>query len=284
MIDSDIIPSENWLSELFRTYSSLKNPGSVSAKILEADTNHLFGFGIGVHNVDFILYKRHGTNGMFSEKDRRFAMISSGCLLLKKDLYIKIDGQDEYFYNADNDLDLTYRIHLLGKENVISTNSIVHHRGHVSGNIRTAPFRQDSKAYFFKKWGNRIQTNTLDMLKELYSSFPVQEISNKVIIVNFSNSLSRKDYIDLICKTLDIEVLQFFDIKNINMSEKIFINDFLSWDICRTNIPIIYFSDDYRNLLDNFSWFSNRIVNDAIFDKNGNYVTLKNKGKIPTHM
>lgn len=40
--------------------------------------------------------------------------------------------------------------------------------------------------------------------------------------------------------------------------------------ICRLNIPIVYFADDYRLLLDNYYWFTNRNEEDIIFDKNGN--------------
>lgn len=113
LMDCDIIPQNNWLDELFNTYLHCHNPGSVSSTIIEADTDNLFGYGIGVHNVDFILYKRHGKSDIFTKKDRNFYMISSGCLLMKKSLYLQLSGQDETFYNADNDLDLTYRIHLL---------------------------------------------------------------------------------------------------------------------------------------------------------------------------
>lgn len=274
LMDCDIIPQTGWLNKLLSTYQRANNPGAVSSKILDARTNNLFGFGIGVHGVDFVLYKRDGADDSFTNRDREFYMVSSGCLLMRRDLYLQLGGQDETYYNADNDLDLTYRLHLLGKTNWISAESIVYHRGHVSGSIRTLPFRQDSKAWFFKKWGTQIHTNTISTLKNMYKSFPVDSIGNNVILVMFSNSLSRLDYVSAIADALNITYIQQYDFKNPSMETSIFINDFLPWDICRTNIPILYFSDSYLTLVNNHFWFCNRVCKDAIFDKYGNHILV----------
>lgn len=270
LMDCDIIPQEGWLEELINTYNKVKSPGAISSKIIEADSNKLFGFGIGVYGVDIVLYKRHGIQDGFSETDRQFPMVSSGCMLIKKEIYCNLDGQDEQFFNADNDLDFTYRVHLLGKTNMISAKSIVYHRGHVSGNIRTLPFRQDSKALLFKKWGDKLNISTMDTLKELYKTFPIHNVSHNMILVSFSNSLFRDDYINMISQVLNINFIQRYDIKNVNLNNKIFIYDYLSWSICQTNISILYFVDDYREIIENYHWFENRCYNDAIFDKNGN--------------
>lgn len=275
LMDCDIIPQKFWLEELVNTYQNEQNPGAVSSKIIEADTNKLFGYGIGIYDVDILLYKRHGNLDEFSEQDRHFAMVSSGCLFMEKSLYTQLNGQDEKFLNADNDLDLTYRIHLLGKANVMCAKSIVYHRGHVSGNIRVLPFRQDSRAWLFKKWGDRINTDSMNILGELYGRFDTQSLSKNMILVNFSNSLSRHDYTDKIADALKLNYLQKYDFKNTSLSDNIFINDYLTWDICRTNISILYFTDDYRVLENNAFWFKNRVCNDAVFDKNGNCILMQ---------
>lgn len=274
LMDCDIMPQVGWLDKLIHTYQHANNPGAVSSKILDARTNKLFSFGIGIHGVDIILYKRDGIDDSFTKKDSEFYMVSSGCLLMQRDLYLQLGGQDETYYNADNDLDLTYRIHLLGKTNWVSAESVVYHRGHVSGNIRTRPFRQDSKAWFFKKWGTQIDTKTISTLKALYKSFNVENIGSSAILVMFSNSLFRYDYINAIAETLHITYVQQYDFKNPNVESSVFINDYLPWDICRTNIPIIYFTDSYQSLVNNYYWFCNRVCNDVIFDKYGNNILI----------
>lgn len=270
LMDCDIIPQKHWLAELINTYEQQTNPGTVSSKILEADTGKLFGYGIGVHGVDIILFKRHGEPDEFSDTDRNFCMVSSGCLFMRKSLYLEIGGQDEKFFNADNDLDFTYRIHLLGKTNTMCAKSYVYHRGHVSGNIRVLPSRQDSKAWLFKKWGEKLSENTMDILSDILKITNFPHTFHNVILVSFSNSLCRSDYFNMIAKSLDFKYLQKYDFKNKNMLNNIFINDYLSWDICRTNISIVYFVDDYRILENNEFWFANRVCDDLIIDKNGN--------------
>ncbi len=270
LMDCDIIPQKNWLTELINTYKQQPHPGSVSSKILEADTGKLFGYGIGVHGVDIILFKRHGEPDEFSDIDRNFCMVSSGCLFMKKSLYMEIGGQDEKFFNADNDLDLTYRIHLLGKTNTMCAKSYVYHRGHVSGNIRVLPSRQDSKAWLFKKWGEKLSEDTIDILSDILKKTNFSYTFHSAILVSFSNSLCRSDYFNMIAKTLNFTYLQKYDFKNKDMLSSIFINDYLSWDFCRTNIPIVYFVDDYRVLENNEFWFLNRVCDDLIIDKNGN--------------
>ena len=114
---------------------------------------------------------------------------------------------------------------------------------------------------------------------KFYDNFPCagdraqyyKKISQKsVIVVSFSNSLYRDKYIKLFTQLFDISILQFLDIKNITGATHIILQENVTWDICRLNIPIVYFADDYRLLLDNYYWFTNRNEEDIIFDKNGN--------------
>lgn len=277
LMDSDIIPSGNWLLELTQTYLNENLAGCVSSKIFEMDCNNLFGFGMGIYNLDILLYKRHGKESEFTKYDRNFQFVSSGCMLMKKSIYNEVGGQDEMFINSDNDLDLALKVYNKGYINMLSTNSVVYHRGGVSGDIRNKPFRQDAKALFFKKWGHVNFSEAFCILKELYRDTEINiSHGTGVIIVSFSNSVSRDDYINLFIEEHHLQKLQLYDYKNISLKEHIILPDFLPWDICRTNIPILYFLDDYRQIQNNHFWFMNRPENfDIIFDRNGNVFKQK---------
>lgn len=80
-----------------------------------------------------------------------FNMASSGCILIPKNIFYKVDGYDEQFYNGFCDLDLTYKITQQGYKCVYSSDAIVYHRGKVSGTTRTAA-EDDTRALFMKKW------------------------------------------------------------------------------------------------------------------------------------
>ena len=109
------------------------------------------------------------------------------------------------------------------------------------------------------------------MLPQYWYQSNYKKISQKsVIVVSFSNSLYRDKYIKLFTQLFDISILQFLDIKNVTGATHIILQENVTWDICRLNIPIVYFADDYRLLLDNYYWFTNRNEEDIIFDKNGN--------------
>lgn len=272
LMDSDIIPSEDWLKQMIITYNDIDCNGCVSATILDMNTKLLYSYGVGIYGVDIILFHSFGEKDLYANSDRDFILLTSGCLLMPKSLYINCGLQDENYMNAFNDFELTFSNHLSGHKNRIASKAIVYHRGHVSGASRTN-YRMDSKARLFQKWGTQMEYGTEQIIREYYSK--VEYITNRsVIICSFSNSLSRTNYIDIFCEIHGLEILQFYDIKNLNNS-KIILYDHLAVDLCMNNIPIIYFVDNYLDIKDNYMWFKNRInTNDIIIDKNLNIIEV----------
>lgn len=256
-----------------KTYADIGEKGCVSATIYETDSGNLFGYGMGIYEIDILLFLRHGKPSAFSQKDHDVPLVSSGCMMMNHNLYQELGGQDEMCMNIHCDVDLAFRVRKAGYTNRMCANAKVFHRGQISGPIRTVPFRQDVKAYLFKKWGDELYQlcNAENYLKELWMEANYKKISQKsVIVVSFSNSLYRDKYIKLFTQLFDISILQFLDIKNVTGATHIILQENVTWDICRLNIPIVYFADDYRLLLDNYYWFTNRNEEDIIFDKNGN--------------
>lgn len=272
LMDSDIIPSNDWLKQMIFTYNNINNLGCVSATILDMSTNLLYSYGVGIYGVDILLFHSQGRKEDYVDYDRDFVLLTSGCLLMTKSIYIDCGMQDVQFMNAFNDFELTYSNYLSGNKNRISSNAIVYHRGHVSGKSRTN-YRMDSKALLFQKWGKQLEKKTKDIIQDYYRQF--NYIKNcSIIVCNFSNSLSRKDYTDMFCAIHDLEILQYYDLKNINNS-KIFLYDFLPIDLCMNNIPIIYFVDNYFDIKDNYTWYKNRAnKKDIIIDKNLNIIKI----------
>ena len=273
-MDCDIYPTAGWLEHMRKTYEDMNGNGCVSARILEADTGNLFGYGMGVYEVDILLFLRHGIPTEFSSRDRNVPIVSSGCMMVSRENYLNLGGLDEMCVNIHCDVDFSFRMLKNGFQNRMCANAKVYHRGQVSGPIRTVPFKQDVKAYLFQKWGNEMTAlcQTTTFLREVWSYFDAEAFKNKnVIVISLSNSLYRDTYIHMLVEQFDMHILQIYDIKNVTGSDSIILQEALSWDICRLNIPILYFTDDYRNLLKNYYWFANREYKfDIIADKNGN--------------
>lgn len=272
LMDCDIIPKENWLEEMLNTYASINNYGCVSANIIDMSSNTLFGYGFGLLGFDTIHYFQKRSITFCPTDDLDFPIISSGCLLMPKSLYDIIGGQNETYLNAFNDFELTYINYKLGNLNRMSSKSFVFHRGHVAGNIRTN-YYADSKSLFFQNDLKKVNDITITTLSSIYQL--TDTINNcDCIVVNFSNSLTPNHFIDLFAKVKNLHILQQYNKRNTENSA-ININDYLTWDICRTNIPIVYFCDDFTQLKNNHYWFSNRNNDkDVVFDKHANLINI----------
>ena len=52
-----------------KTYADIGEKGCVSATIYETDSGNLFGYGMGIYEIDILLFLRHGKPSAFSQKD-----------------------------------------------------------------------------------------------------------------------------------------------------------------------------------------------------------------------
>lgn len=273
LMDCDIIPCGQWLHNMLATYDSISRKGTVSASIINMTSNTYFSYGVCIYGVDIILIKRNGKTSKYTSIDRDYPIVTSGCLLMSKELYVSLGGQEEMMINAYNDFDITYKVYKMGYKNRMCSDAVVYHRGSVSGKIRHLPFKTDAKALMFQRWGNELQQPTEAILEEIYKEYHILDSTN-IIVVNFSNSVSADFYINKFCETHNLLILQHFRFKNITL-EKIILNDFLSWEMCKINAPILYFVDDYTLLSSNYFWFANRpISSDTILDVNTNILSL----------
>lgn len=272
LMDCDIFPSGAWFEKMICTYHSINDYGCVSANIIDMSTNRMFGYGFGIYGVDTIHYLQNRSLDYCPKEDMDFPILSSGCMLMTKSLYFDLGMQNTTYFNAFNDFELTYLNYLHGNKNRMSCNAIVFHRGHVAGNVRTN-YYADSKAVFFQIIGGKIDHLALEMLNKIYASQnPLKNC--RVIVVNFSNSLKRQDYIDNFITMNNLHIQQLYDFKNPS-GNNIILSDFMTWDICRLDLPILYFSDNFMLLRENYHWYINRAnKTDLIIDRHGNIIHI----------
>ena len=275
LMDCDIMPYDKWLFYMLKSYVAIDKKGTISATIMNMSDNTLVSYGVCIYGVDILLLKHNSYRDIYTSIDRDYPFVTSGCLLISKELYLALGGQEECMINAYNDFDLTYKIYKMGYLNRICSKAIVYHRGSVSGKIRHLPFKTDAKALLFQRWGKELQIPTPNILSQLYSLY--NWLNNKnVIIINFSTSVNAKFYINLFCECHNLTIVQEYTYKNINL-DNIIVNDYLSWEVCRTNIPILYFVDQYTMLINNYYWFMNRAnENDIILDAHANIYHSQN--------
>lgn len=152
-MDSDILVSPDWMGQLLDAYYSVENCGAVSTTILNLNQKKIVHWGLAMNKGMEVI--KPFRDGVLPDKLKHgiyeFNMASSGCILIPKNIFYKVDGYDEQFYNGFCDLDLTYKITQQGYKCVYSSDAIVYHRGKVSGTTRTAA-EDDTRALFMKKW------------------------------------------------------------------------------------------------------------------------------------
>lgn len=273
-IDSDIIVTQDWLLELEKTFFSHSNCGAATSTIVDFSTNQIVYFGMELYKSETIKPFQGALRcNTYVFHDRLSQIVTSGCMLISREVYLRIGGFDERFYNSCNDLDLSMKLNAAGYENYISSNSVVYHRGNVSGEIRFASHIY-ARSLFFQKWSGEINSccsNSLSILQEIYSLQNAQ--SGDYLVIDFSSSICSEDYLACLYQANDITPIDKYRFRS--NSEKIIITDYFLWDICNLNVPILYFADDYRNIMSNYLWFNFRKgKHDIVADRNGNIVCL----------
>lgn len=269
-MDCDILPTKGWLKNLESTYLSHSNAGSSSATIVDMATNRLTITGIEVHGVDCIKPLRGASlDHPYLQEDKSYTFTPSGCFLILKETFFNFGCFNEIYYNAFCDMDLSGKIYQNGYKNYVSAKALVYHRGKVAGTVRMLS-TDDTKAYFFKEWGNALPDQGLQFLNYCFRQFSKKHsISKDYILINFSRSLFLGDYIESLSKNLNINLIERLNLKE--HQGDVLLDDFLPTDMRQYECPFVFFSENYRNIEKNYFWFKNRVnIPDISVDINGN--------------
>lgn len=110
-LDSDIIVSPNWFLELKKTFFEHPNCGAATSTILDFSSNQIVYFGMELFKSETIKPFQGATrNNTYVFQDHLSQIVTSGCMLISREAYLKTGGFDETFFNSCNDLDLSIEI------------------------------------------------------------------------------------------------------------------------------------------------------------------------------
>lgn len=275
-MDCDIFPTSGWLDEMQKSFTQNNNVGSVSATVVDMSTNRITITGIELHGVDCLKpYREQFVDNLNIDGDRSYTFTPSGCFMLKRETFKNINGFNPLYFNAYGDMDLSGKIFESGYNNYVCTKAIVYHRGNIGGEMRSLSV-MDTKALFFKEWGNKEVNNGLKFFAQECKNFSqVTPIEKEYIFINFSNTLYLDDYISTISKELEIKVIDIFNFKNLSDKPVIF-DDVLGVELCMQTYPLILFFKRFTYANNNYFWSQNRCnKNDIVCDMNGNFVLAK---------
>lgn len=264
-IDSDIMVDELWLVEMEKTASKNKGFGAIAANILKLSNYTIEYFGMLLYEVDSIKPKfGNQNNSLYTSKDRKYLIVTSGCMMISQSTFNDIGGFDETLYNSHCDLDISLK--LLHKDNFICSQAIAYHRGSTSGNIRHVSYIK-TRSLFFKKWADfNMNDIALKELGIMYSEYKKLIPSQYYMVINFSNTRYSDVYLKVLEESLNIKITSIIDLRNPSQNQ-IILTDILECSLMNSNMPIIYFADNYNLLHNNYYWFSQKQFNrDLIVD------------------
>lgn len=276
-LDCDIVVAPGWIEALLRSREACLRAGAISAKILDLSHGGIAHFGAAMHEVDSIHpYQENAATYHPTCIDREFQLMVSGAMLTERALFRELGGFDLRLRNAFGDFDLALKMTEIGRPPRVCSESVVYHRGTVSGNARYVHYA-DAKALFFRRWGGSIRNDGLDFLAEACLPLREQMPARPFLAVNLSSSLFANDYIDAAADALGVRVTQRHSVSaRERNAPHVRFEDRLDWQTCRLKVPFLYFVDRFTAIRSNHYWFAHRgDPDDLVVDRNGNVFLVR---------
>ncbi|RSK28670.1 glycosyltransferase [Bacillus sp. HMF5848] len=142
LLNNDVEPLWGWLTEMVNTIQTTPGVGTVGSKLIYSKQNKnsinkvnelkVQHTGIAFKNtVDFIQPYNTG-NGLdpFAaevNQKRERAAVTAACLLVKKDLYLELEGLDEGYVYGYEDVDFGLKVIKKGLKNIYCPTSVLFH-------------------------------------------------------------------------------------------------------------------------------------------------------------
>ncbi len=161
----------------------LQNPqiGIVGIKLLFED-------GLVQHSgIAFSNYKR--PNHIFKyfpanhpevNKVRKMQAVTGACLFIKKELFLKVGGFDEFFFNGWEDMDLCFKIRSEGYDVLYTGEVYLYHlEGKSDGRLN---YSKQNSDYFYHRWFDKIECDETSLFEHNKLSDSAFSFKNKYLL------------------------------------------------------------------------------------------------------
>lgn len=138
LLNSDAEPAANWLSPLLRLVGSKPDLGAAQPKLLDYYNRRKFEYAgasggyMDKYGYPFCRGRIFGNlemdEGQYDNQTEIF-WATGACFLIKREAWEKAGGLDEQFFAHMEEIDLCWRLQLLGYKNYACPESVVYHMG-----------------------------------------------------------------------------------------------------------------------------------------------------------
>lgn len=127
-LNNDTLPTKGWLTELVKIATDNEHVGIVGSKLLYPDnTIQHAGVAFNKYGKVYHIYQGLPRDHPNVSKIREFQAVTGACMLIKKEIFMKVGGFDERFLNGFEDIDLCLKVKELGYQILYCPSSVVYH-------------------------------------------------------------------------------------------------------------------------------------------------------------
>ena len=131
-LDNDIeFEDKNWLWELVKVMENDNTVGLAQAKIVLAEDKHLLDCVCVAIDALGTWAANYGSKAEELKENFEIFAASSGCSIIRREVFNQVGGFDVDYFIYDDDTDLSLRIRLLGYRVLFASSAVVIHRGGV---------------------------------------------------------------------------------------------------------------------------------------------------------
>lgn len=266
-INSDVFPTKGSIEKLVN-YVSTNQPkiGAAQGLLIYPQNNtvqstgHLF---LDLQNTH-VYQGKNISDPVIKKEGMRQALTTAFCAI-PRDIFFQNNMLNEYYYNAYEGFELTFKISLAGLKCMYYPEATAYHICGGSRSKLNISETQQSK-YFIQHWGEKIETDIEKYIRPQLNDECLNEIYT---VINLSQLKGWKYVLDELNFHINGEITQP------HSGEA---NLYLLFPYSFLNYAgnYLFITDSYKNLMANHNWFENRFNNrDIVIDSHGNFEKIR---------
>jgi len=139
LLNADALPEPDWLEKLVRAAEENPEFSFFSSRQIQANNRHLLDGAGDVYHVSGIAWRRHynrPAEHLALQPAEVFSACGAAALYLRED-FLQVGGFDEDYFSYFEDVDLGFRLRLMGKKCLYVPQAVVYHVGSASTGKRS---------------------------------------------------------------------------------------------------------------------------------------------------
>lgn len=264
-INTDVFPEDDAIQELVKYLEHNESESIVQGLLLYPQnytiqsSGHVFGNYFNRHAL-----KNRNYNSLHLPTVIDRQALTSAFYAMKRNTFERLNMFDEFFYNCWDGMEFTLRAKESNVKNICLTPAIAFHSTGGARNYMHIDETQQS-AYFWSKWGSRIDNDLSSIIKDNESIFK----KNYYTLINCSFIQKIDDYF----QDLNITINNYLELSG--KSNKINFYYELPYSMLTYPEPLILFTENYKDVVSNQHWIKLRNNEfDIIVDTSGNVFPL----------